>query len=66
MSSLTTDTVYEVHLREDDPEAGVESPVTGHKLDFFDSGVWVERENERDFFPYETVVVVKERPANQE
>jgi hypothetical protein len=59
------DTVYQVYLLEDDPNAGVESPVTGRRLDFFDSGVWVECEDSRDFFPYERVSVVRERAAEE-
>lgn len=63
-NSQHDDTVYQVYLLEDDPDAGVESPVTGHRLDFFDSGVWVEVEDGRDFFPYERVSVVRERSAD--
>lgn len=60
------ETMYQVYLHEDDPDAGVESPVTGNRVDFFDSGVWIQRaEHNRDFFPYEMVTVVRERPADE-
>lgn len=65
MATNEQNTVYEVYLLEDDSGADVESPVRGQRLDFFDSGVWVERESGRDFFPYERVQVVRERPADQ-
>lgn len=63
MNEHQNDTVYQVYLLEDDPDAGVESPVIGTRLDFFDSGVWIECDSGRDFFPYEQVRVVRERPA---
>lgn len=52
-------------LTTDDPDIGLESPVTGQRLDFFDTGVWVEHDEGRDFFPDGRVQVVREREAEE-
>lgn len=55
---------YEVHLTSDATgSAGVESPVRTDRLDFYDSGVWAHTDDGRDFFPYEHVQVIRERPS---
>lgn len=58
MAPETTRT-YHVHLREAAP-AEVEEPIeTGH-LDFYDSGVWIDRETDRVFFPWAQVAMIRE------
>ena len=63
---MREDTYY-VHLKSD-VENVAESPLEGSKLDFYDTGLWVHREEGRDFFPYEQVLMVQERsdPAGGE
>lgn len=41
-------------------ERPIVSPVTGHDLDFYDSGVWLSRENGRNFFPYAQIRTIRE------
>ena len=36
------------------------SPVSGQQIDFYDSGVWLTRENGRNFFPYEQIRTITE------
>jgi hypothetical protein len=55
---------YEVHLTSDATgSVGVEPPVRTDRLDFYDSGVWAHTADGRDFFPYEHVQVIRERPS---
>jgi len=63
---MREDTYY-VHLKSG-VENVAESPLEGSKLDFYDTGLWVHREEGRDFFPYEQVLMVQERsePAGSE
>lgn len=56
---MREDTYY-VHLKSG-VENVAESPLEGSKLDFYDTGLWVHREEGRDFFPYEQVLMVQER-----
>jgi hypothetical protein len=55
-------TVYEVHLVEGIDD--VPATVTSGLVDFYDSGVWVRRDDgARDFFPYERITHIRERPG---
>ncbi len=56
---------YEVHLTSDATggDASVESPVRTDRVDFYDSGVWVDQRPGRDFYPYAKIQVIRERPA---
>lgn len=63
------DRVYDVYLvpsEEQESETSVVSPVTGEGIDFYDSGVWLERESGRNFFPYRQVRTIRERSADDE
>jgi len=44
---------YEVHLVD-------ESMVESEYVDFYDAGVWVDRDDGREFYPYGRVAKVKE------
>jgi hypothetical protein len=33
------------------------------RIDYYDSGVWVTVDTGRDFYPYERIAVIEERPA---
>lgn len=60
---------YSVYLVEPGDAGGkreVTSPVEGHSLDFYDSGVWLNRETGRNFFPYEQVRTIREHSAEDE
>ncbi|MFC4552666.1 MULTISPECIES: hypothetical protein [Halorussus] len=69
-----TETVYHVYLvrtgeqgnRVRGGEREVTSPVEGYELDFYDSGVWLTREQGRNFFPYEQIRTIREHPAVSE
>ena len=50
---------FEVHLVEG------ESPVETEYVDFYDSGVWVDLEEGREFYPYERVAKVVELPGSE-
>lgn len=42
-----------------------DSPIRADDVDFYDSGVWVSHDGERDFFPYRRIVRIREHPAAQ-
>lgn len=58
------ESTYSVYLIERHGEQGgkreVTSPVQGHELEFYDSGVWLNRETGRNFFPYEQIRTIRE------
>lgn len=58
---------YEVHLTSDATggSADVESPVRTDRIDFYDSGVWVDQQPGRDFYPYSKIQVIRQRPASE-
>ncbi|SEA38739.1 hypothetical protein SAMN04488065_2926 [Haloplanus vescus] len=50
---------FAVYLTEEAyPDDG--EPLQADAIDFYDSGLWVSHGGERDFFPYERVVRVRE------
>ena len=55
---------YSVYLVEHHGDEGgkreVTSPVQGHSLDFYDNGVWLDRETGRNFFPFEQIRTIRE------
>jgi hypothetical protein len=57
---------YSVYLVEQGESGGkrqVTSPVQGHALEFYDTGVWLDRETGRNFFPYEQIRTIRDHPA---
>ncbi|WP_210424950.1 hypothetical protein [Halorussus halobius] len=60
---------YSVYLVERGSEQGgqraITSPIEGHELEFYDAGVWLNRERGRNFFPYEQVRTVREHASEQ-
>ncbi len=64
-----SESVYSVYLVQRHGEQGgkreVTSPVKGHKLEFYDTGVWLDREAGRNFFPYEQIRTIREHPEGQ-
>ncbi|MDG5775829.1 hypothetical protein VB773_17430 [Haloarculaceae archaeon H-GB2-1] len=62
MTSNTSDRVYEIHLTEG--VADVPAKVTSPRLEFYDSGVWADNDDEtRDFFPYHRIEFIREKPT---
>ncbi|WP_202932597.1 hypothetical protein [Halorussus salinus] len=67
------ESIYSVYLvkrhGERDGEQGgkrvVTSPVQGHELEFYDTGVWLNREEGRNFFPYEQIRTIREHPEGR-
>lgn len=60
---------YSVYLVEHGDAGGkrqVTSPVQGHELQFYDTGVWLDRETGRNFFPYEQIRTIREHPPGAE
>lgn len=47
-------------------ERPIVSPVTGHTLDFYESGVWLHRDGGRNFFPYEQIRTIREHPEGEQ
>lgn len=41
------------------------SPITGHEIDFYESGVWLTRENGRNFFPYGQIRTIREHTGEE-
>lgn len=68
------DAIYSVYLvrtgekgnRVRGGEREVTSPVEGHELDFYDSGVWLTRETGRNFFPYDQIRTIREHPEGMD
>ncbi|WP_276279134.1 hypothetical protein [Halorussus caseinilyticus] len=60
------ESVYSVYLVQRHGEQGgkreVTSPVSGHSLEFYDTGVWIDRDTGRNFFPYEQIRTIREHP----
>lgn len=57
---------YEIHLVGDAPaELDVESPVPTRRIDYYDSGVWIDREGDRLFLPYERVFAIRETGSGE-
>jgi hypothetical protein len=64
MDDQTKRYTYEVHLQSElVDELDIDSPVETERIDYYDSGLWVRREEGRDFFPYHYVLTIRERPA---
>jgi hypothetical protein len=65
-----SESTYSVYLIERPGEHGgkreVTSPVSGHRLEFYDTGVWLDRETGRNFFPYDQIRTIREHPASEE
>jgi hypothetical protein len=63
------ESTYSVYLVRRNGEQGgkreVTSPVPGHELEFYDTGVWVDRETGRNFFPYEQIRTIREHPEGR-
>lgn len=63
------ESIYSVYLVRRNGEQGgkreVTSPVPGHELEFYDTGVWVDRETGRNFFPYEQIRTIREHPEGR-
>lgn len=67
MAQPSTTQVYEVYLAADvADELGVETPVETEHIDYYDAGIWVTTDSGREFYPYEHVLTIRERPAAQE
>ncbi|UPV74567.1 hypothetical protein M0R89_00510 [Halorussus limi] len=64
-----SESVYSVYLVQRPGEQGgkreVTSPVRGHELKFYDSGVWLDREEGRNFFPYDQIRTIREHPEDR-
>lgn len=64
-----SESTYSVYLIERHGEQGgkreVTSPVQGHELKFYDTGVWLDRETGRNFFPYEQIRTIREHPEGE-
>ena len=58
------ESTYSVYLVQRHGEQGgkreVTSPVSGHSLEFYDTGVWLDRETGRNFFPYAQIRTIRE------
>lgn len=61
-----SESTYSVYLVQRHGEQGgkreVTSPVQGNELEFYDTGVWLDRDRGRNFFPYEQIRTIREHP----
>ncbi|WP_435174933.1 hypothetical protein [Halorussus sp. AFM4] len=64
-----SESTYSVYLVQRHGEQGgqreVTSPVRGHSLEFYDTGVWLDRETGRNFFPYRQIRTIREHPEGE-
>jgi hypothetical protein len=59
--------LYAVYLRESiSSELDVESPIETDYIDFYDSGIWVARDEGRAFYPYEHVLTIHEGEGTED
>jgi hypothetical protein len=57
---------YDVYLDIDDSaDVDVESPIHTARIDYYDSGIWVDRDTGRTFLPYDRILLIEERPASE-
>ncbi|WP_202935091.1 hypothetical protein [Halorussus amylolyticus] len=63
MSSHTYSVYLVQHPGSQGGERQVTSPVSGSALDFYESGVWLTREEGKNFFPYEQIRTIREHPG---
>lgn len=67
MSTQTGELTYEVVIASDvADELGVDSPVETDHIDYYENGLWVTTAEGRDFYPYDHVLTIRERPATVE
>ena len=59
-------TTYRIHLREESPDEDVKSPLTTDRIDYYDSGIWVHREEDRLFLPYHQIQLIREGAESEE
>ena len=59
-------TTYRIHLREESPSEDVTSPLTTSRIDYYDSGIWVHREEDRLFLPYHQIQLIREGTESEE
>ncbi|WP_433624220.1 hypothetical protein [Halomicrococcus sp. NG-SE-24] len=55
--------VYDVYLvpsERGDGDRNIVSPVEGHEVEFYETGVWLAREGGRNFFPYAQIRTIRE------
>ena len=64
--SQSTYSVYLVEHGETGGKRHVTSPIEGNELQFYDTGVWLDRETGRNFFPYEQIRTIREHPEGRE
>ncbi|MFB6094310.1 MAG: hypothetical protein ABEJ77_05160 [Halanaeroarchaeum sp.] len=60
--SQTTPT-YEVYVDATGLPLDVSSPIATADVQYYDSGVWIDRADDRLFFPYRQVEYIREVPA---
>lgn len=51
---------YRVYLREASPHPAVTSPVETDHIEYYDSGVWLDRSGGRVFLPYHQIQLIAE------
>ncbi len=51
---------YRVYLREASPHPSVTSPVETDHIEYYDSGVWLDRAGGRVFLPYHQIQLIAE------
>lgn len=60
----TTAVSFEVHLAGAVAEAlDVASPVETDRIDYYDSGIWVDGPEGRSFYPWTNVLAIRERSS---
>ena len=59
-NSDTEPATYTVYLREQSPNPEVTSPLATDRIDYYDAGIWVHREEDRLFLPYHQIQLIRE------
>ncbi|MFB6082230.1 MAG: hypothetical protein ABEJ67_05355 [Halanaeroarchaeum sp.] len=52
--------VYEVYVDAADVDVALSSPLSASEVQFYDSGVWIERDRDRLFVPYRRIDLIRE------
>lgn len=61
MTAQSTDPyTYRVYLREEPPSPSLSSPLLTRLIDYYDSGIWIHRDDGRVFVPYHQIQLIEE------
>ncbi|MFD1632728.1 hypothetical protein ACOZ4L_08035 [Haloplanus ruber] len=61
---MTGSQLFEVFLTDEASDDFGDGSIRAESIQFYDSGVWVDHADGREFFPYRRVLRISERPTS--